>query len=117
MIIHGDCFEVLPTLDPASVDLILCDPPYGVTSAKFDSALDLKRLWPLLWRVAKPCCPVVLTAVQPFSSILTMSQVEHFKHEWVWIKNCGSNFANTVREPMKEHEHVLVFRSLSVDLQ
>ena len=53
--------------------------------------------------------PVVLTAVQPFSSILTMSQVEHFKHEWVWIKNRGSNFANTVREPMKEHEHVLVF--------
>ena len=109
MIIHGDCLEVLPTLDAASVDLILCDPPYGVTSAKFDSALDLRRLWPLLWRVAKPHCPVILTAVQPFSSVLTMSQIEHFKHEWVWIKNRGSNFANTVREPMKEHEHVLVF--------
>ena len=109
MIIHGDCIDVLPTLDPDSVDLILCDPPYGVTSADFDDALDLKTLWPLLWRVAKPQCPVLMTAVQPFSSVLVMSQEKHFKHEWVWIKNRGSNFANTVREPMREHEHILVF--------
>jgi site-specific DNA-methyltransferase (adenine-specific) len=105
----GDCLEVLPALPEKSIDLILCDPPYAVTSAAFDKALDLKRLWPQLWRLARPHCPVILTAVQPFSSILTASQIDHFKHEWVWIKNRGSNFANTVREPMKEHEHVLVF--------
>ena len=105
----GDCLEILPTLPEKSVDLILCDPPYAVTSAAFDKALDLKRLWPQLWRLARPHCPVILTAVQPFSSVLTVSQIDYFKHEWVWIKNRGSNFANTVREPMKEHEHVLVF--------
>ncbi len=107
--ICGDCLEILPTLSEKSVDLILCDPPYAITSAAFDKALDLKRLWPLLWRLARPHCPVILTAVQPFSSILTVSQIDYFKHEWVWIKNRGSNFANTVREPMKEHEHALVF--------
>jgi site-specific DNA-methyltransferase (adenine-specific) len=106
---QGDCLDVLPSVPSGSVDLILCDPPYGITSAGFDCEIDLGRLWPELWRVAKPHCPVVLTASQPFSSVVTMSQVQHFKHEWVWIKNRGSNFANTVREPMKEHEYVLVF--------
>ncbi len=110
MLYHGDCLEILSRLIPkGSVDLILCDPPYGITSAGFDCEIDLRHLWPQLWRIAKPHCPVVLTAAQPFSSVVTVSQIEHFKHEWVWIKNRGSNFANTVREPMKEHEHVLVF--------
>lgn len=109
MLYHGDCLDILPTLPAASVDLILCDPPYGITSAGFDCEIDLRRLWPQLWRIAKPHCPVVLTAAQPFSSVVTVSQIEHFKHEWVWIKNAGSNFANTMREPMKEHESVLVF--------
>ena len=108
-IVFGDRLDVLPTLPAAGYDLILCDPPYGVTSAGFDCAIDLTRLWPALWRVAKPHCPIILTGVQPFSSVVTMSQIAHFKHEWVWIKNRGSNFANTVREPMKEHEHVMVF--------
>jgi site-specific DNA-methyltransferase (adenine-specific) len=105
----GDCLEILPTLPNKSIDLILCDPPYAVTSAAFDKALDLKRLWPQLWRLARPHCPVILTSVQPFSSFLTVSLIDHFKHEWVWIKNAGSNPQNTMREPMKEHEHVLVF--------
>lgn len=108
-VIFGDCLDVLPTLPEGGFDLILCDPPYGITSAGFDCEINLARLWPLLWRVAKPHCPVILTGVQPFSSVVTMSQIVNFRHEWVWIKNRGSNFANTVREPMKEHEHVLVF--------
>jgi site-specific DNA-methyltransferase (adenine-specific) len=108
-IYHGDCLEVLPTIPACSIDLILCDPPYGITSAGFDCEINLQRLWPELWRVSKPHCPVILTASQPFSSVVTMSQVSKFKHEWVWIKNAGSNFTNTMREPMKEHEVVLVF--------
>lgn len=108
-VIHGDCLDVLPTLAAGSVDLVLCDPPYGITSAGFDCEVDLKRLWPELWRVAKPASAIILTASQPYSSVVTVSQIDRFKHEWVWIKNAGSNFANTVREPMKEHEVVLVF--------
>lgn len=109
MILHGNCLDILPSLPEQSVDLVLCDPPYGITSAGFDCEIDLKRLWPQLWRIARPHCPIVLTAAQPFGSVVVVSQIEHFKHEWIWIKNRGSNFANTVREPMKEHEHVLVF--------
>lgn len=105
----GDCLEILPILPSESCDLILSDLPYGVTSAGFDCVVDLEMLWPQLWRVARPHCPVVLTASQPFTSILVMSQPDYFKHEWIWIKNAGSNFANTMREPMKEHESVLVF--------
>lgn len=108
-VLNGDCLDILPTLPTAGYDLILCDPPYGITSAGFDIGIGLSELFDQLWRVAKPHCPIVLTAAQPFSSALVMNQSENFKHEWVWIKNRGSNFANTVREPMKEHEHVLVF--------
>jgi site-specific DNA-methyltransferase (adenine-specific) len=108
-IYNGDCLEILPDIEANRIDLILCDPPYGITSAGFDCEIDLKQLWPQLWRVAKAHCAVVLTSAQPFSSVVVMSQIEHFKHEWVWIKNRGSNFANTVREPMKEHENILVF--------
>lgn len=97
----------MPTLPDQSVSLVLCDPPYGITSARFDSPIPLDCLWPELWRVCSG--PIVLTASQPFSSQLVCSQLRYFKHEWIWIKNRGSNFANTVREPMKEHEQILVF--------
>lgn len=110
MLYHCDCLEGLTRfIQDKTIDLILCDPPYGITSAGFDCEIDLKQLWPQLWRVARPHCPIVLTAAQPFGSVVVVSQIEHFKHEWIWIKNRGSNFANTVREPMKEHESVLVF--------
>jgi len=92
-----------------SVDMVLCDLPYGTTSNKWDAVIPFAPLWEQYWRIAKPTAAVVLTASQPFTAALVMSQVELFRHEWVWIKNRGSNFANTVREPMKEHESVLVF--------
>lgn len=105
----GDCFDLMAKLPDASVDMVLADLPYGTTQNKWDSVLPLDRLWAEYWRVCKPNAAVVLTAAQPFTSILVTSNLRMFKHEWVWIKNRGSNFANTVREPMKEHESVLVF--------
>ena len=66
-------------------------------------------MWSEFLRIGKENCVIALTSSQPFSSVLVMSQVKLFRHEWVWIKNRGSNFANTVREPMKEHENVLIF--------
>ena len=106
---NGDCLDVMPTLPAASVDLILCDLPYGTTQNKWDSVIPFDRLWAEYWRVAKPNAAVVLTASQPFTSAVVMSQPRHFRHEWVWIKNRGSNFLNASREPMKEHESVLTF--------
>lgn len=105
----ADCTEAMRGLPDGSVDLVLCDLPYGITACKWDSVLPLDKLWAEYWRVCKPTAAVVLTASQPFTSALVMSQPQFFRHEWIWIKNRGSNFANTVREPMKEHESVLVF--------
>jgi len=105
----GDCLDVMPTLAAESIDMILCDLPYGTTANKWDSIIPLDALWAEYERIIKPTGAILLTASQPFTSKLVLSNVKLFKHEWVWIKNRGSNFANTVREPMKEHESVLMF--------
>lgn len=106
---HGDCLEVMKTIPDGSVDMVLADPPYGTTACKWDSVIPLLPMWDQLKRTPRQNGVIALTASQPFSSALVMSNPLMFKHEWVWIKNRGSNFANTVREPMKEHEVVLVF--------
>jgi len=106
---RGDCLELMKQLEDGTIDMVLADLPYGTTRNKWDAIIPLEPLWEEYWRVLKPSGVVCLTASQPFTSSLIMSQVKYFKHEWVWIKNRGSNFANTVREPMKEHEQVVVF--------
>jgi site-specific DNA-methyltransferase (adenine-specific) len=108
-LLNGDCLLLLPNIPDKSVDMILCDLPYGTTQNKWDSVISLDTLWSEYIRVLKDAGVVVLTASQPFTSTLVLSNPKMFKHEWIWLKNRGSNFANTVREPMKEHESVLVF--------
>lgn len=105
----GNCLEVMKSIPDSSVDMILADLPYGTTQNKWDAVIPFEPLWDQYARVSKDSAAIVLTASQPFSSALVMSKPEWFRHEWIWIKNAGSNFANTVREPFKEHEQVLVF--------
>lgn len=109
MIYNEDCFATFQRIADQSIDLVLCDPPYGKTSCKWDSVIPLDDMWKELKRIVKPVSAIVLTGSQPFSSVLVASNLKMFKHEWIWIKNRGSNFGNTVREPMKEHEQILVF--------
>lgn len=104
---NEDCLTAMSYLPDKSVDMVMCDLPYGTTQNKWDSCIPLEPLWSQYRRVCKGA--IVLTAAQPFTSVLTCSNLAAFKHEWVWIKNRGSNFANTVREPFKEHESVLIF--------
>ena len=106
---NGDCLEEMKKIPDGSVDLVLVDPPYGTTSNKWDSVIPFEKLWPELNRITKEVSSVVMTASQPFTSVLIMSNIEQFKHEWIWQKNRGSNFLNTMREPMKEHESVICF--------
>ena len=108
---QGDCLEVMDKLIDKNmkVDMILADLPYGITQNKWDSVIPLDKLWDKYNGILKENGIIALTASQPFTSNLVMSNVKMFKHEWIWIKNRGSNFANTVREPMKEHESVLIF--------
>lgn len=89
--------------------MILCDLPYGTTACKWDTIIPFEYLWEQYKRILKKNGAVVLTASQPFTSLLVMSNIRWFKYEWIWEKNRGSNFATVKYMPMKEHENVLVF--------
>jgi len=105
----GDCLERMKEIESGSVDMILTDPPYGTTACKWDSIIPLEPMWEQLKRIIKPNGAIVMTASQPFTSILVCSNLKMFKYEWVWEKAVGSNFATLKYQPMKEHESVLVF--------
>lgn len=107
--IHGDCLEIMPTLADKSIDMILCDLPYGTTACKWDTVIPFETLWYHYKRIIKDNAAIVLTASQPFTSALVMSNPAMFKYSWVWQKAVGSNFATLKFQPMKEHEDVLVF--------
>lgn len=105
----GDCLELMARIPDGSVDMVLCDLPYGTTQNKWDAVIPFDPLWREYWRVCKPNAAVVLTAAQPFTSALVMSQVDRFKYDWIWRKNKGSGQLNAKRMPMRQHESVLVF--------
>lgn len=105
----GDCIEVMKTLPDQSVDLILTDPPYGITACKWDSVIPFESMWEQLKRIIKPDGAIVLFASQPFTSSLIMSNPKLFKYSWVWNKNKGSGHLNSNIMPMKYHEDIVVF--------
>jgi DNA modification methylase len=108
-LLHGDCLELMSNIPTASIDMILCDLPYGITACKWDTVIQFDQLWNHYKRVIKPNGAIVLFGSQPFTSALIMSNPKWFKYEWIWEKSRGSNFAATKYMPMKEHEHILVF--------
>ena len=110
-LMQGDCLELMKTIPDGSIDMVLTDPPYGTTACKWDSVIPFEPMWEQLKRVTKKNGAIVMTASQPFTSALVMSNAKMFRHEWVWQKNCGSNFASLKHHPFKEHESVLVFAS------
>lgn len=103
----GDALKLLSEIPDSSVQTVITDMPYGLTQNKWDSMPDLAAWWKEIRRICTGA--VVMTASQPFTSLLVVSNLEGFRHEWIWRKNRGSNFANTVREPFKEHESIVVF--------
>lgn len=108
-LMNGDCLERMKEIPEGSVDMVLTDPPYGTTACKWDSVIPLEPMWEQLKRVIKPNGAIVMTASQPFTSKLVMSNPDWFKYEWIWEKDGGSNFATVKYQPMKEHESVLIF--------
>jgi DNA modification methylase len=106
---EGDAIEMMRQLPDASIDMVLTDLPYGTTYAPWDSVIPMDALWTEWLRVTKPKAAIVLTASQPFTSALVMSQRKLFRCEWIWDKGSAANFANANRQPLKVHENVLVF--------
>lgn len=106
---NEDCFDAMKEIPDGVVDMILCDLPYGTTQNKWDSVLDLEKLWKEYWRVAKPNAAIVLTATQPFSSLVTMSEINNFKYQWIWVKSKITGVLNAKKMPVRKHEQILVF--------
>ena len=108
-IIKGDCLEVMKDIPDGSIDMVLCDLPYGTTNCKWDSILPLDKLWEHYNRVTKKNGAIVLTAAQPFTSVLISSNLKNFKYTWVWEKSKATGYLNAKRMPMRAHEDVCVF--------
>lgn len=108
-LIHGDCLQEMGSIEDGSIDLILCDLPYGTTACKWDTVIPFPDLWSHYKRVIKRNGAIVLTASQPFTSLLVCSNLPWFKHDWVWNKVKPSNYLNARIEPMRSHESVVVF--------
>jgi len=108
-VIHGDCLEVMATLPDKSIDMILCDLPYGTTACKWDSIIPFEPLWAEYKRLIKDNGAIVLTSSQPFTSALVMSNLDMFKYTSVWEKSKATGFLNAKRKPLIAHEDIVVF--------
>ena len=104
-----DCLEGMKEIPDGSVDLVLCDLPYGTTRNKWDTTLPLDLLWREYERVTKENGAIVLFAQTPFDKVLGCSNLKMLKYEWIWLKEAGTGFLNSKKMPLKLHENILVF--------
>lgn len=108
-IIHGDYLEVMKDIPDHSIDMILCDLPYQVTQNKWDIIIPFEALWEQYKRIIIKSGAIVLTATQPFTSMLIMSNLKMFKYDWTWIKEKGKGCLNAKKQPLRSTESVCVF--------
>lgn len=106
---EGDCLDVMTGIPPASVDMILCDLPYGTTQNKWDSVIPLDALWKQYRRVIKPTGVIALSSQGIFTAKLILSNEAWFKYKFVWIKSKPTNFLNARRQPLRQHEDICIF--------
>ena len=105
----GDCMNLMNYIPDCSVDMILCDLPYGTTACKWDTVIPFDALWAHYKRVVKPNGAIVLFGSEPFSSLLRVSNLKQYRYDWTWIKNTGTNFLHAKRMPIRYSENVHVF--------
>ena len=106
---NDDCLVAMRDIPAGSVDMVLCDPPYGTTACKWDAVIPFEPMWEHLKRVSKKNAAIVMTASQPFTSALAMSNLDMFKYCWAWKKSKASNFPHAPNMPLKILEDILVF--------
>ena len=108
-IYNEDCLEGMKLIDDKSVDMILCDLPYGTTQCKWDTIIPFKPIWEQYNRIVKDKGAIVLFGAEPFSSTLRMSNIKYYKYDWKWVKQRGTGHLNAKRQPMRNNEDILVF--------
>ncbi len=105
----GDCLERMKEIPDGSIDMVLCDLPYGTTRCKWDTPIVLERLWPEYHRVCKDNAAIVLFAQTPFDKVLGSSNLKELRYEWIWQKTSPTGHLNANKMPLKSHENILVF--------
>ena len=108
-IVHGDCLQVMKEIPDKSIDLILCDLPYGTTACKWDTIIPFEPLWKQYERIIKDNGAIVLFGSEPFSSQLRMSNINRYKYDWIWLKSNKTGHLNAKHRPLKSHELISVF--------
>lgn len=108
-LMHGDCLELMKSIPDGSVDMILCDLPYGTTACKWDSIIPFYPLWEQYKRLVKDEGAICLFGSEPFSTELRHSNLKMFKYDWIWEKEQGANFMLCKYQPYKVHEIISVF--------
>lgn len=106
---HGDCLELMKDIPDCSIDMILCDLPYGTTACKWDTVIPFESLWEQYNRVIKENGAILLFGSQPFTTELNHSCLKMFRYEWVWVKNNSTGFQLANKRPLKKHELISVF--------
>ena len=110
---NADCLEVMKKIKDESIDMILCDLPYGTSACSWDTIIPFEKMWEQYNRVIKPDCAIVLFGSEPFSSFLRCSNIEMYKYDWKWEKPKGANFLNFKYQPAKVHEDIIVFGKMA----
>lgn len=106
---HGDCLDIMPFIEDKSIDLILCDLPYGTTKNEWDTIIPFEPMWEQYNRIIKDNGAILLFAQSPFDKQLAMSNIDMFRYEWIWEKTEATGFLNASKMPLKAHENILVF--------
>ena len=108
-IYHGDCLDLMHNIQAGSIDMVLCDMPYGTTQCRWDTEIDLQKLWAHYKRITKPNAAIVLFAQTPFDKALGASNLKWLKYEIIWEKTAATGHLNAKKMPLKAHENILVF--------
>ena len=108
-LIQGDCLEKMKEIPDKTIDMILCDLPYGTTQNKWDSVIPLDIIWEQYKRIIKDNGAIALFAQTPFDKVLGISNLKMLKYEWIWEKEQGTGFLNAKKMPLKNHENILIF--------
>ena len=108
-LLNGDCLELMKNIPDKSIDMILCDLPYGTTANKWDTVIPFDKLWEQYKRIIKDNGAILLFSQMPFGASLIMSNPKMFRYEWIWEKNQAVGFLNAKKMPLRKHENILVF--------
>lgn len=106
---HGDCLELMKCIPDKAVDMVLCDPPFGVNAGKWDSVMPFDLMWEHVKRIIKDDKAVVIFGNEPFASKLRLSNIEMYKYDWIWKKKNPSNFLSAKKRPLGIYETISIF--------